>query len=297
MAGIIKPEPLRLGDRFFYTLTSYDPVTIEIRVPRVIEDDVDLALEGLIAERCQGRDAADVPTPATLTDEWVAAEYPEIGTVDNLRLALRRQLEQMNAQASEESKGPRCAAELAKRLGQSVPEGEVARVRAQIQQSMAADLAREGMSVNDFMRSAGLPEMSLNAMLDEQAQAAAEQDAALDAFAQERKLKVEDAELPQFLGAPSLDEAQRVIEDARSRGQLEYLRQVATRMKAMRILVAECSCGYVQETLEEAEQRTAEVRKLMANRPATLGANVVAGGKTDDTPTEDSGSKADFKLV
>ena len=301
---IIKPEPLHLGDRYFYTLSSYDPVSIEVQVPRVTETDVDIALMQLATEREYSRETEaegelDATTPLKVpetTDAWVAENFPELGTVDALRDALRHQLEQMNSQMAEESKATRCAEQLAKRLCQSVPEAELARARAMIEQSMAADLAAEGMTVSDFMVRSGLPRMSLDTMLDTQAKAMCEQDAAVDAFAQERKLKVEDGELARFLGVP-LAQAQQVLDEARAAGQVEYLRQAAVRIKAMRIIVAEASCTYVQESLEDAEKRSAQYLEMLTHAPMRLDADVVEGGApASDGPAPTAAEKG-FKLV
>lgn len=300
MADLIKPEPLRLGDRYFYTLTSYDPVSIEVRVPRVTEQDVEFALREVIAEHEvahmseEERANPHFTAPEDLTDEWVAQEFPGVGSVAALREQMHRQLEQMNAQAIEESKPGHCAEALAKRLVQQIPEDELARTRAALQQRMAADLAREGLTVSDFMRQAGMQQFSLDAMLDEQARVMAEQNAAIDAFAQERKVKVEEGELPQLLGM-GLSEANDLIKQARESGQLEMLRQMAVRIKAMRIVVAECSCSYHVESPEEAAARVAEFQRMMDNAPAFL-----KRGATADGSAASQGTAADqrgFKLV
>ena len=300
MADLIKPEPLRLGDRYYYTLTSYDPVSIEVRVPRVTDQDVDFALREVIAEHEAAHMSpeqlaeAQFTAPADLTDEWVAQEFPGVTSVASLRDQLRRQLEQMNSQATEQSKAAQCAEALAKRLVQQVPADELARTRAALQQRMAADLAREGLTVSDFMRQAGMQQLSLDAMLDEQSRTMAEQNAAIDAFAQERKLKVEDDELPQALGM-GMSEANDLIEQAREAGQLEMLRQMAVRVKAMRIVVTECSCSYQMESAEEAAARVAEFQRMLDNAPAFLKRGATADAS--DAPLPSAGEQRGFKLV
>ena len=286
---IIKPEPLRLGDRYYYTLTSYDPVSIEVRVPRVTQADVDIALGQIVAEHEAVHNGATNPSEVPeLTDEWVERELPEVKTVAALRETVTKQLEQLNAQAAEESKAGLCADELAKRLCQSVPEIEVEHVHDALLQQMAADLAHEGMTLSDFMSRAGFSQASVDAMLFEQARGLAKQDAAIDAFAQERKLKIEDGELPQYMGM-SFSDANKVISEAREHGQLETLRAGALRLKAIRIVVAECSCTYVQESLEEAENRAAQYRAMMEQAAAKL--------SNDESDQRSEGEKRGFKLV
>ena len=122
----------------------------------------------------------------------------------------------------------------------------------------------------------------------------AEQNAAIDAFAQERKLKVEDDELPQALGM-GMSEANDLIDQAREAGQLEMLRQMAVRVKAMRIVVTECSCSYQMESAEEAAARVAEFQRMVDNAPAFLKRGATADAS--DAPQPSAGEQRGFKLV
>ena len=49
MSLIQKPEPLVIAGKAIYTLTSYDPVEIEVTVPTVLEEEIDLALKTVLA--------------------------------------------------------------------------------------------------------------------------------------------------------------------------------------------------------------------------------------------------------
>ena len=64
---IAKPQPIRLGDRYLYTLGSYDPVQVTITVERVTDSDVDFALESVAEELHTAIDAID-DTDDTGTD-------------------------------------------------------------------------------------------------------------------------------------------------------------------------------------------------------------------------------------
>ena len=39
---LVKPDPLIIGGKAHYTLTSYEPVSVEVEVHNVSEEDVDL---------------------------------------------------------------------------------------------------------------------------------------------------------------------------------------------------------------------------------------------------------------
>ena len=45
--NVKKPEPMQVGERYIYTLTSYDPVEIELLVPYVSDYEIELAVAGI----------------------------------------------------------------------------------------------------------------------------------------------------------------------------------------------------------------------------------------------------------
>ena len=47
---IQKPEPLVIGNKAFYTLTSYGPVDVEVHVVRTTDEEVELAIQTLVRE-------------------------------------------------------------------------------------------------------------------------------------------------------------------------------------------------------------------------------------------------------
>ena len=258
--AIEKPAPIQIGDRYMYTLTSYEPVTVELKVPSVTDADVDLAVEQIIATRCKDDEKVD--------DAWIAANFEGLSGMAALREDVRGQISTMNTQMVEDSKTGRCVAELAKRLGQSVPQSEIAQMRQVVQMRLEQDLAMRGISMEEFLAAGGgASQASLDAMLDADARAAAEGDAALDAYAAEKKLEVNESEYAALLGVDqkTLDD---VMADARKAGQSERVRESALRAKAARVLTAEASITYSHETAEEAEARIDRMRQMAADRKA-----------------------------
>ena len=64
-----KPQPLMVGDKAYYTLSSYDPVQVKVTVPLVTDADVTFALATLLAQM--------EATPEQLSDhEWFAQHFP-----------------------------------------------------------------------------------------------------------------------------------------------------------------------------------------------------------------------------
>ena len=84
-----KPQPLMLGDKAHYTLSSYDPVTITVNVPFTTEEDVDLALDGVLRQMGATRE--------NLADSaWLAEHFQGISDAETLRQVIRSQVADMN---------------------------------------------------------------------------------------------------------------------------------------------------------------------------------------------------------
>ena len=75
---LVKPEPLVIGGRAHYTLTSYDPVSIDVDVPYTTEEDVEYALQVTVAQAGGG--------PAQLNDDaWMREQFEDVSGVDDRR--------------------------------------------------------------------------------------------------------------------------------------------------------------------------------------------------------------------
>ena len=75
---LVKPEPLVIGGRAHYTLTSYDPVSIDVDVPYTTEEDVEYALQVTVAQAGGG--------PAQLNDDaWMREQFEDVSGVDEMR--------------------------------------------------------------------------------------------------------------------------------------------------------------------------------------------------------------------
>ncbi len=198
----------------------------------------------------------------------------------------------MNSHYAEESKAPLCAGELAKRLNQQVPMDEIARYREQLQQAMRYDAMQQGVDPDQYFAQMGIDQMALDAMFDDRAAQTAGEQAALSAYAAEKKLKVADEEIAGLLGLSAAD-GEKVIEQARGMGQLEDLRANALNMKAANVVASECTCTYAHETPAEAEARSEQYQAMLEMMRAQDAAR--AEGAKDDA--DDKGEGPDLKLV
>lgn len=251
---IEKPAPLMIGDKAYYNLTSYDPVTIEVEVPSVTDFDVELAVASLVQE--MGGTMTDLLRP-----DWVAEHFDGVANVAELREQVRGEITQMNIALTDEQKTMKCLEELAKRLRQSVPPAHVARAREGVKYAYEQQLAAEGLTMEQFCARTGMRPADVEQMYDQQALASCEQNAALDAYAREKKLTVSEEEFGPLLGIP-VDQVDATIEQVRAAGQYEQMKDAALHAKAAQAVVAECSCTYRHETPEEARRRSRQLEEL-----------------------------------
>ena len=275
---IEKPQPMQIGGTYHYTLSSYDPVEIEVDVMHVSDADVERSFRSLVAE--QGGDAE------TADDAWVAEHFEGLDAA-GLRAELRRELETYSSAYAEEQKPARCAQALAKRLGQAVPDQVVAAYERMLRERLAAELREGGSSLDELSGRLGA---ATDEALRAQARDLAEQDAALDAFVAEKRLKVADEEIPGLLRIPA-DKADEVMRDAEEHGATGELRRAALQAKAVRSLVAECACTYRHETPEEAARRDEAYDQAL--RAAQAREDLERGISGDDGAADGEG----FKLV
>lgn len=280
---INKPEPLKIGTHYHYTLSSYEPVSITITVPTVTDADVEFALESIAHEHGTSGDKVD--------DAWVQ-ENLGAPSLDALKKSLHSQLEHMNSQYAEESKAPLAARELALRLNQSVPVDEIAKYRNQLQQSMAFEAAQQGIDLSHYLAQLGVNQASMDAMLDDRAAQTAGEQAALSAYAEEKKLKVVEDELPRLLQLTKED-AEKVVEQARGLGQLDDLMSDARNVKAANVAASEATCTYAHETPEEAKVRSEQYHAMLEMMRQQAQAQADESDEGDKPSPEDKG----FKLV
>lgn len=279
---IEKPLPLMVGNKAYYSLTSYDPVEIEVNVPYTSDEDIELGLEMTLAD--MGGSMASLDDPA-----WIAEHFEGLSSADEVRKAMRQEVLAMNANAAEQQKVGACVEALAARLCQSIPPQHIDQMKQAIRMHFTQQLAADGMTPEQFMTRTGTSPAQLEAMFDRQARQAAEGDAALSAYAHERKLKVDEQEFGRLLGIPAT-EVQNVIDQARAAGQYDDMREAALRSKAAQLAVAECSCSYRHETPGEARVRMMQYRKLREEFERQM-----ADGEADSQ--QDSPEKTGFKLV
>lgn len=244
-----KPLPLEVNGSYHYTLSSTDPVEIEITTPRTTDEDLNFALERFAFEH--GKEASE------LTDDWVAGNLG-LATVDALKDTLRKELEHANENQAEAQKLVLTADALASRLEQKIPPEVIAQFKDIVRHNLELDAQRTGLSLPEFMNAMGLQE----AALDELARVSAEREAAFGAYADAKKIEVEELELANLMGIDQ-KQAQHVIEQAREKSDLDKLLQDARPKKAANIVSAQAKITYNVESPEAAQERATHYGELI----------------------------------
>ena len=282
---IQKPEPLVIGNKAFYTLTSYEPVDVEVHVVRTTDEEVELAVQTLVREA--GGTEKDLANPA-----WVASHYDGLENEQRLRAYLSS----LSEDSAEAQKANACLDALAERLCQSVPAAQVSQVKDALFQDIAQQIATTGQPVEAVLAQMGVRPDQLDSMLQSEAVKEAGHEAALDAYASEKKIKVDETELPHLLQLSPTD-AQALISRAKAAGQMDQLIDAARRTKALEAVVSECNCTYVQETEAEAKKRLGEVAAVMQHREE-LARKVASAAEKDGGPASgDANGDSGLKLV
>ena len=250
-----KPEPLFIDGHYHYTLSSYEPVEVTLTIPHLTDEEVGYGIAGIVAER--GWNDDDLPT-----DAWIAENVEGINTLAELQQAVREELEQINARYVESTKAGLCAEELARRVEQRIPAESIERARDTVRQGFEMQAMQNGVDLAQLLAASGMSEHDFEHAVSEEAQALAEQDAALDAIVDEYAIYVDETELPGILGMSPKD-AKALIEETRKHGDYEDMMAFARRRRALEAVVRDASFTEEHETAEQAARRVAEMRAQM----------------------------------
>jgi len=241
-----KGQTLNLGGRRYYSLSSYDPVSITVQIGCAIEEDVDAAMEDMA--RDFGIDVSDID------DAWVAKNFGDLVSVAELRDEMFYHTQDFFAEDAEDQKPRLVAHALAERLEQGPSEEDIELIFDDMLAKFEHNLSMTGQTLDGFAKSFGGSRDMVEAMFWENARDVAAEDAALDAYARERKLRVCEDEFVMLLDL-NPEEMPGMVANAKEAGAYDELVDAALRAKALNVAVAECTCEYEHETPEEAKER------------------------------------------
>ncbi len=243
---VTKPQPMKVGDSYVYTLSSYEPVEATIKVPLIDDEEIQMGARALLAQAGQSLE--------TVTDEWIAENMSGITTKVDLLKAIGEQLAYLNDEFTKEQKANACMKELIGRLEQQVAPEQVEELFAALHQDYVSQLSQEGMTEEDLLKTLEGGQEIVDAAIRQEASDIAAYDAALDAYVKHTELTLEDKDLPEILNqAP--EQVEEMLAAAKEAGVYEKVLANALRAKGLYQILNEMTVVYEYETPEEAEQR------------------------------------------
>ena len=231
-----KPDPLYKDGRFCYTLTSYDPVSVEVEVRDVTNEAVDAALQFAMIQMGGGPERL-------LDDAWIQSKFPGAANSGQLKNMIRAKLEAASAELTRQNKANQCAIVLSERLVEQIPQIYITGLREVVRDTFLTGLVRQEMTVDDYLKESEITMAELEKMINHQTMQTAMQEAALDAWADKFEIVVEDEEVPDLLPAKAPNE-KRTLEELVESGRLEEGRISARRVKALHDVIRRSECTY-----------------------------------------------------
>ncbi|MGI6754696.1 MAG: hypothetical protein ACOX4F_01600 [Atopobiaceae bacterium] len=278
-----KPLPFVIDGKPYYTLSSYEPLSFEVFVPQVTEEDVSLALEEMV--RAIGG------SPENLNDiQWLQAHFQGAHDLEQLRGVIRSQLNVDNNLEVRNAIISKTLDALSTRLSQEPLPQEVEAARTKVKNMALTHLQERGATMSEDM------EKGIDTLVDQQAVQVATQEAALLAYAVKHEMSVEPDELPNLLEMDE-DTYQELVENA-SPGELDELTTQALRSKALNTIVREAHISWHYESDREAHERIAQLRHVRdLSQYGTDDPARADGSAPNDAPDAPEPDNSHFKLV
>lgn len=243
-----KPQPLTINGNPHFTLSDYEPGDVTVTRPRLTDSDFAFELQRMLFPH--GMEEKD------LSDEWVSANTP-FKTVDEFKKGVKANMENSAAMAVEREKNDLILANMAKKLEQSVPQEMIDQMKRNITLGLEQDAQRLGMDTASLKAATGLTD----AQIEEMALQNAKSKAALLAYVDEKKIKVEESDLASIFG--NKEATDTLIAEAKKHNELSNLLRDAAATKAHQELANEARITYEIETLEAANTRAKEYEKIL----------------------------------
>ncbi len=250
---ITKPQPMKVGDSYVYTLSSYEPVEATIRVPLIDDEEVRMGARALLAQAGQNLD--------DVSDEWISENMSGVKNKEELFKAIREQLTHLNEDFKREQKANACMVELIGRLEQSVATDTIEELYVALRQDYLNQLANEGMTEQEVLDSLEGGQEIVENTLKQEAKDIASYDAALDAYIKHNNMTLDVGELPKILNQTP-EQVDTMLNAAKEAGVYDKVLGNALRAKALYQLLDEMKVTYDYETEEQAKERRANAPKF-----------------------------------
>ncbi|RDB59896.1 hypothetical protein C1878_14585 [Gordonibacter sp. 28C] len=215
-----------------FTLASQDSVHVAMPPePAASETDVDAQLFAYVAAAEKG---SGIKSIADLDDAWVQSSFDGIGTIEELRAGIKRDLERQERRIWDNLKFQKCSDALVARLQGDLPDDVVAANIEASQAQYEARLRLMGSTKERYLREEHLTESQFDEKLRDDVLFQLKLNVVLDKMIAAEGIKVEKSELTEYL---STDDPDAFLAEIEANGRVEDACQAAARVKVMRRVV------------------------------------------------------------
>jgi trigger factor len=258
----------------FFTLSSYDPVTIEVPSTEMTEEEIDEQIAAMaesyaVYEPREDGDAGaggggadaggagaggagggDVGGDAggggdpryrkvvpAITDEWIRDNVPAAGSLQRFRELLREQGEQLKKRELENMATYLTVVELAKRFEGTIPDELYQYTHNDMMRNLETELKQKKSSLQEYLNQQGMDEQTFSLQMMMQAREVITQGLSLDALARHKGFVVEENDIDAVFHIMAPDHAKEAREQYEKSGRMYFIRENALRHKTNQWLV------------------------------------------------------------
>ena len=171
-----------------------------------------------------------------LTDEWVQTKIG-VDSVEELRKELAEEIESQRSSVLPRLKESRVLTALAERLAGEVPENLVEDAESTLLQDFFNQLQSQGMTLDVYLKQAGITSQQFRDDVKKQAKDMAAQDLALDAYAAHAGIEATDEDIRSEFENAGASDPVGLMKQWRENGQMYLVRQGILRQKAAQELM------------------------------------------------------------
>lgn len=235
-----------------FKLSDYDNIRIEMpKKDELSEEDIDAQLFEYVLSS-----GKEIQSINDLDDSWVQAHFDGLGTVGEVREAIKEQYDKEVDFEYRNIKFATCCDALLDRLEGDVPEDIIQNNVDVMRQANLDRLEAMHVSMDQFLREEHMTPDQYEERLRNETIHQLRMNVALDLMVDVLGMQVGNHEITEYLSAPN---PEAFLEEIREKGQVEAARKAAVRVKAMRRIVdtALVNGSDVPESVQRREEEAA----------------------------------------
>lgn len=274
-----------------FKLSDYDNIRIEMpKKDELSEEDIDAQLFEYVLSS-----GKEIQSINDLDDSWVQAHFDGLGTVGEVREAIKEQYDKEVDFEYRNIKFATCCDALLDRLEGDVPEDIIQNNVDVMRQANLDRLEAMHVSMDQFLREEHMTPDQYEERLRNETIHQLRMNVALDLMVDVLGMQVGNHEITEYLSAPN---PEAFLEEIREKGQVEAARKAAVRVKAMRRIVdtALVNGSDVPESVQRREEEAAAKADVSDIDMPSL-ADMPLPQIRDDRASEDESGFGKYTLI